>query len=74
MIGFGENWPQRPHHRASSCQDMPEPCDWDDFNSSGPNPQVRYHLDQSTATASTMYVNCCFAFSPGTDWGLGWWS
>merc|ERR1711950_114646 len=31
VVGFGNNPPCRPHHRGSSCQDMPEVCDWDDF-------------------------------------------
>ncbi|CAL4079034.1 unnamed protein product, partial [Meganyctiphanes norvegica] len=40
VIGFGNNPPQRPHHRSSSCPDFPAPCDWDAFNNGGPNPQV----------------------------------
>ena len=40
QIGFGPNWPQRPHHRGASCEDMPAPCDWNDFNKDAPNGQV----------------------------------
>lgn len=40
MIGFGNNFPKKPHHRGSSCKDMPAPCTWDDFNNQGPNPQT----------------------------------
>jgi len=38
--GWGENPPQRPHHRSSSCPDLPAPCDWDEYNNPGPNYQV----------------------------------
>ncbi|KAF2358941.1 Glycoside hydrolase family 9, partial [Trinorchestia longiramus] len=43
MVGFGVDPPERPHHRASSCPDLPEPCetDWAQ-NQPGPNPQVLY--------------------------------
>ncbi|KAA0200408.1 hypothetical protein HAZT_HAZT002177, partial [Hyalella azteca] len=43
IVGFGVNPPERPHHRASSCPDMPEACvsDWAQ-NQPGPNPQVLY--------------------------------
>ena len=42
MVGFGNNPPQSPHHRSSSCRNTPSPCDWSDFNQPGPNPQVLY--------------------------------
>ena len=42
VVGFGNNPPQRPHHRSSSCPLAPEPCGWDNLNSAGPNPQVLY--------------------------------
>lgn len=43
MVGFGESPPERPHHRASSCPDLPEPCEasWAQ-DQTGPNPQVLY--------------------------------
>ncbi|CAF4058933.1 unnamed protein product [Adineta steineri] len=40
LIGFGENYPQRPHHRSSSCPSRPASCDWNSYNSPSPNPQV----------------------------------
>merc|ERR1712012_606527 len=40
MVGFGENPPLRPHHRASSCPDMPAPCGDNEKNSPAPNPQT----------------------------------
>eukprot|EP00088_Acartia_fossae_P055120 TRINITY_DN64002_c0_g1_i1.p1 TRINITY_DN64002_c0_g1~~TRINITY_DN64002_c0_g1_i1.p1 ORF type:complete len:349 (-),score=72.83 TRINITY_DN64002_c0_g1_i1:55-999(-) len=41
VVGFGVNPPTRPHHRSSSCPvDANEECGWDDFNSSGPNPNT----------------------------------
>ena len=39
MIGYGNNSPLKPHHRSSSCEDIPAPCSWDAFNSPNPNPQ-----------------------------------
>ncbi|RXG50783.1 Endoglucanase 1 [Armadillidium vulgare] len=42
VVGFGNNPPQRPHHRSSSCPDEPEVCDWNAYNSPDPNPQVLY--------------------------------
>lgn len=42
VVGFGQNSPQRPHHRSSSCRDKPAPCTWSDYNYDGPNPQVLY--------------------------------
>ncbi|KAF2358942.1 Glycoside hydrolase family 9, partial [Trinorchestia longiramus] len=43
VVGYGENHPQRPHHRGSSCPDLPEVCDsgWA-LNQQGPSPQVLY--------------------------------
>jgi len=40
VVGFGNNPPCRPHHRGSSCPDMPEVCDWDDFYSPDCNDQT----------------------------------
>lgn len=42
VVGFGNNPPQRPHHASSSCRLAPSPCNWNDFNQPGPNPQVLY--------------------------------
>ncbi|XP_046564708.1 endoglucanase A-like [Haliotis rubra] len=41
VVGYGNNPPQRPHHRASSCSsDLNQPCNWNDYNNPGPNPNV----------------------------------
>jgi len=40
VVGFGVNPPQQPHHASSSCPDKPATCDWNNFNSAGPNPHV----------------------------------
>ncbi len=32
MVGFGENFPLRPHHSASDCPTPPEQCGWDFYN------------------------------------------
>ena len=42
QIGFGTDYPLKPHHRASSCPDLDEPCGWDAFYSSEPNPHVLF--------------------------------
>ena len=40
QIGFGSNYPLKPHHRGASCEDMPATCDWNDFNKAEVNGQV----------------------------------
>ncbi|KAF4527169.1 hypothetical protein B566_EDAN006094 [Ephemera danica] len=40
MIGFGTNYPRKPHHSASSCPDMPAPCGWEQHAAPGNNPQI----------------------------------
>merc|ERR1711992_494879 len=42
VVGFGENPPVNPHHRASSCPDMPAPCGQNEQYSSAANPQTLY--------------------------------
>ncbi|CAL4181265.1 unnamed protein product, partial [Meganyctiphanes norvegica] len=39
LIGFGKNYPQRPHHRSSSCPTTGT-CDWNSYKVNGPNPQL----------------------------------
>ncbi|XP_025083907.1 LOW QUALITY PROTEIN: uncharacterized protein LOC112557954 [Pomacea canaliculata] len=41
-IGYGSKFPRSPHHRASSCPDMPQPCGGDRANAPGPSPQILY--------------------------------
>ena len=40
VVGLENDPPQRPHHRAASCPDRPAKCDWDNYQSQDPNPQV----------------------------------
>jgi len=40
VVGWGDNPPQKPHHRAASCPDPPAKCDWDNYSSGEPNPHV----------------------------------
>jgi len=40
VVGFGVNPPERPHHRAASCEDLPAACSFNDLNKPGPNGQV----------------------------------
>lgn len=42
LIGFGNKYPERPHHRSSSCPPQPSACTWDDFEKNEPNPFVLY--------------------------------
>ena len=32
VVGFGENYPKQPHHKAASCDSPPAQCSWDTFN------------------------------------------
>nr|AZH23717.1 glycoside hydrolase family 9 [Gastrophysa viridula] len=42
VVGYGFDYPKRPHHAASSCPERPEPCGWQQFNSTLPNPHILY--------------------------------
>ena len=32
VVGFGENYPKQPHHKAAACDSPPAQCTWDTFN------------------------------------------
>ncbi|XP_060076961.1 uncharacterized protein LOC132556566 [Ylistrum balloti] len=56
VVGFGTKYPLQPHHRASSCPDVPASCSWNEFASNAANPQILYGAlvggpDQSGAYA-----------------------
>lgn len=38
LIGYGSNYPTKPHHGSSSCPAPPSSCDWPEFNSPDENP------------------------------------
>ncbi|XP_023329807.1 uncharacterized protein LOC111702374 isoform X2 [Eurytemora carolleeae] len=40
VVGFGENYPTRPHHKASACPSPPTACTWETFSAGGPNPHL----------------------------------
>ncbi|XP_038057262.1 endoglucanase 4-like [Patiria miniata] len=40
VVGFGNNPPHSPHHRASSCPDFPAHCGWSNLNDPDPNLHV----------------------------------
>uniref|UniRef100_A0ABM0N1F1 cellulase n=1 Tax=Saccoglossus kowalevskii TaxID=10224 RepID=A0ABM0N1F1_SACKO len=42
VVGYGVNPPERPKHESSSCPDIPEECDFTDYQSPDPNPQILY--------------------------------
>ncbi|XP_045161147.2 endoglucanase A-like [Mercenaria mercenaria] len=42
VVGFGNNPPTHPHHRASSCPMWPAPCSDFNLNADAPNPHVLY--------------------------------
>ncbi|XP_042231748.1 endoglucanase 4-like isoform X3 [Homarus americanus] len=41
VVGYGQNPPQRPHHRSSSCPNPPADCSGA-LDNSGPNPHVLF--------------------------------
>nr|AMH40381.1 glycoside hydrolase family 9 [Ramulus artemis] len=40
LVGFGSKYPTHCHHRAASCPDAPAKCDWTQYSTTSPNPQV----------------------------------
>nr|XP_039252311.1 uncharacterized protein LOC120329657 [Styela clava] len=42
MVGFGDTYPQRVHHRSSSCPPRPENCDWSTYHSPSANHFILY--------------------------------
>uniref|UniRef100_H2YT72 Endoglucanase n=1 Tax=Ciona savignyi TaxID=51511 RepID=H2YT72_CIOSA len=39
IVGYGRNFPARPHHRSSSCS-LAGACGWDSYHSNFSNPQL----------------------------------
>ncbi|XP_030747548.1 uncharacterized protein LOC115876022 [Sitophilus oryzae] len=42
VVGYGENYPKKPYHVASSCPELPAPCGWEQYYSIDSNPQTVY--------------------------------
>ncbi|CAK8685272.1 unnamed protein product [Clavelina lepadiformis] len=42
VVGFGKDYPKRPHHRSSSCPRPPATCDWTTYHSNRPNHFILY--------------------------------
>ncbi|XP_033756435.1 LOW QUALITY PROTEIN: uncharacterized protein LOC117339130 [Pecten maximus] len=42
VIGFGDSFPTQPHHRSSSCDDLPAVCNDSNQYRVGPSPQILY--------------------------------
>ncbi|KAL4516856.1 hypothetical protein Ndes2437A_g00974 [Nannochloris sp. 'desiccata'] len=40
VVGYWSVAPQQAHHAGSSCPNMPQPCDWEQFRVNAPNPQL----------------------------------
>lgn len=40
VVGFGTNYPKRPHHRAASCPTKGQACGFNYANTANPNPHV----------------------------------
>ncbi|KAL3861575.1 hypothetical protein ACJMK2_007601 [Sinanodonta woodiana] len=57
VVGFGNNPPQRPHHRSSSCPMIPAPCGWDEQTNTGPNPHVLYGALVGGPDQNDVYVD-----------------
>jgi len=53
LVGFGNNYPKQPHHKAASCPDPPAPCDWNNFNVNSPNPHVKALLESSLLSSES---------------------
>ncbi|KAF2367540.1 Glycoside hydrolase family 9 [Trinorchestia longiramus] len=58
VVGYGENPPTRPHHRASSCPQYPASCtdSWAQ-NNPGPNPHPLYGALVGGPDESDVYVD-----------------
>ncbi|KAJ6633841.1 Endoglucanase E-4 [Pseudolycoriella hygida] len=57
VVGFGVNPPLNPHHRASSCPDLPAVCDWNAFNSPDANPQTLFGALVGGPDINDVYVD-----------------
>jgi len=42
VVGYGVKPPLRAHHAGASCPNRPAKCDWTQFQSTKPNPQILY--------------------------------
>lgn len=42
VVGYGENPPTQPRHKASSCPSLPQLCEWRQAVEDKPNPQILY--------------------------------
>lgn len=62
VIGYGTNYPKRPHHAASSCPDLPEPCGWDYYKTNKPNPHILYGALVSGPLSTDLYKDQRFEF------------
>jgi len=40
LVGFGNNYPKRAHHKAASCPWKPAPCGWEQLKTWNDNPHV----------------------------------
>lgn len=40
MVGFGKNYPTKPHHGGASCPPPDEECGWDYLHIEKPNPNI----------------------------------
>ena len=56
MVGFGNNPPQKPHHRSSSCPAVPAGCE-NGQNNGGANPFVLYGALVGGPDANDNYVD-----------------
>ncbi|XP_042220403.1 endoglucanase E-4-like [Homarus americanus] len=56
VVGYGEKYPERPHHRSSSCPTPPETCDGA-LTNPDPNPHVLYGALVGGPAASGDYTD-----------------
>lgn len=62
VVGYGKNYPLRPHHAASSCPDLPSTCGWEHYKSEKANPHVLYGALVSGPLLSDLYKDQRFEF------------
>lgn len=62
VVGYGTNYPTRPHHAASSCPDLPTPCGWEYYKTEKSNPHILYGALVSGPLSNDLYKDQRFEF------------
>lgn len=62
VVGYGNDYPTRAHHSASSCPNRPASCGWEQFKSPKANPQILYGALVSGPLENDHYKDQRFEF------------